>query len=518
MFSSPSSAATRNLLRLVILCFGYVLLGSELRRTPLSDPGKTFRSRTTTNVSETGFFGLLPVVTAHQQAEETGTEENDSLLKRPQDLGLAEHGPPTPGSSLSSISEAERSRWEGVPPNIPVHEAEQAVAALRSQRIEALKEYQKQRQQWLVSRMVSGVTGGPSPSPQEMSFRGKRQRHRRNALVQLLSDHDVDQLQEASITYEPVSPPIQQYMDMINNVRQDRLNVQVEPAVAALPHPSIAYTPFHKEMAKQKSLEKKFRVHYLTGEGKKFPYFHNPEDDCYWKTHSDGTVSCVPMYDLTDKPRHDPAITVAIDQTGMFDTLEEAEPPTTLECADFYLEKRTWTYYCIPAFDDLRPEDYKRMQRYKEKVNAYNYYHWSVQKSQELVIPELNRPPRPDRDPSAASKKHKHDSAAAKKKEQEKECVCVANLQAKKALLQETVTYLRGNRPEAEATIPVTGVQYPLQEGAIIVRPSGYSVEEAPVLTVEEQALLASVSKRFAAYSATSAMERMRLDALGPLV
>lgn len=35
----------------------------------------------------------------------------------------------------------------------------------------------------------------------------------------------------------------------------------------------------------------------------------------------------------------------------MFDTLEEAEPPTTLECADFYLEKRTWTYYCIPAFD-----------------------------------------------------------------------------------------------------------------------------------------------------------------------
>lgn len=60
------------------------------------------------------------------------------------------------------------------------------------------------------------------------------------------------------------------------------------------------------------------------------------------------------------------------------------------------------------------------MQRYKEKVNAYNYHQWAVHKAQELVIPELNRPPRPEKDPSAAPAKQKHEAAAKKKKEQEK--------------------------------------------------------------------------------------------------
>lgn len=91
------------------------------------------------------------------------------------------------------------------------------------------------------------------------------------------------------------------------------------------------------------------------------------------------------------------------------------------------------------------------------------------------------------------------------------------HFQAKKEFLQDTVAYLRGNHPEAEATIPVADVQYPLQEGVIIVRPSGHTVEEAPVLSREEQALLASVSKKFAKYSAMSAMERLGIQLKRPL-
>lgn len=315
MFPSLSSVTACKPLHFITCCGCIILTCGFHLHPPVSVPGETRVSSTRTDMSIPGFFHLLTAVTAHHEAEEAGTEEEENPTKRRQDTDHTASGEGT-NSSPASMAETEERRWEAVPPNIPVHEAEQAVAALRSERIEVLREYQKQRQQWLLSRAASGITGGPPPSPQEIAFRGKRQRHRRNGLVELLSDHDVDQLQEASITYEPVPPPLQEYMEMINKVRRDRLNVQVEPAVAALPHPSIAYTPFHKEMAKQKAIEKKFRVHYLTGEGKKFPFFHNPEDDCYWKTQSDGTVSCVPMYDLTDKPRHDPAITVAVDQTG----------------------------------------------------------------------------------------------------------------------------------------------------------------------------------------------------------
>ncbi|CBZ53394.1 conserved hypothetical protein [Neospora caninum Liverpool] len=378
-------------------------------------------------------------------------------------------------------------------------ESREAAATLNSSRYEELKDYQRRRNSWFVSRAASGLKGKAEPSKEELEFREKRRRYKNNNVVQFLADHDADRIQQESITYQSINPPVEQYMQMINSVRRDRFNIQVTPAPATLPHPSVAYTPFHKEISKQKNLEKKFRVHYMTGGGRKSNFFYNPEDDCYWKVQADGTVACVMARDLADKPHHDPTIAVAIDQTGMFDTLEEATAAISLQCSDFYLEKSTWTYYCLPAFSDLRPEDYKRMKRYKNRINEYWYHRWAVQKAQELDIPELHRPPRPTGGVPPPQRDANYNPVAAKLKEKDEA------KQAKKQFVQQAAAFLEENHPEPEAVISAANAQYPLQEGVIIVRPSGYTVEPAPALDAASAALLAAVNKKFAELVVTSA-------------
>ncbi|PFH38633.1 hypothetical protein BESB_009750 [Besnoitia besnoiti] len=387
------------------------------------------------------------------------------------------------------------------PPGMHPWEAEQAVATLNSARYHELKDYERKKNDWFLSRVFSGLKGKPSPTEEERAFRDKRKRYRSNAFVHFMADHDTDQLQKSSITYGSLTQPVEQYMEMINKVRKDRLNIEVRPAPATLPDPSVAYTPFHREIAKQKSLEKMFRVHYMTGGGRKFHYFFNPEEDCYWKLQPDGIVACVPARELVEKPHHDPAIAVAVDQTGMFDTLEEAASAISLGCADFYLEKSTWSYYCIPAYEDLRAEDYKRMKRYKNRSNAYLYHQWVIAKAQEIEIPEIYRPPRPTGGIPPPPQDENYNPAAAKLTEKKEA------KRAKKQSVQQIAAFIEENKAQPEAVIDAEHVQYPLQEGVIILRPAGYSVEPAPALDLQSTALLASVSKEFAESVVTAFLE-----------
>ncbi|KYF46140.1 hypothetical protein TGARI_231780 [Toxoplasma gondii ARI] len=386
------------------------------------------------------------------------------------------------------------------PSGVDFWEATETAATMNSARYEELKDYKRRRDDWFISKAASGLKRKEKPSREEIEFREKQSRYKKNNIVQFMADHDTDQLQQASITYQSINPPIEQYMQMINSARRDRVNIHVTPAPATLPDPSVAYTPFHKEIAKQKNLEKKFRVHYMTGGGRKSNFFYNLEDDCYWKVQADGTTDCVMAKELTDKPHHDPAISVAIDQTGMFDTLEEATAAISLQCTDFYLEKTTWTYYCLPAFSDLRPDDFERMKRYKNRTNEYWYHRWAVEKAQELHIPELHRPPRPTAGVPPPHRDANYNPVVAKLLHREEA------KQAKKQFVLQTAAFLKENHPEPDAVISAANAQYPLQEGPIIVKSSGYTVEQAPALDVEPMAMLAAVNKKFAEFVATTVL------------
>eukprot|EP00922_Rhytidocystis_sp_ex-Travisia-forbesii_P045843 GHVS01068385.1.p1 GENE.GHVS01068385.1~~GHVS01068385.1.p1 ORF type:complete len:367 (-),score=70.45 GHVS01068385.1:147-1247(-) len=133
--------------------------------------------------------------------------------------------------------------------------------------------------------------------------------------------------------------------------------------------------------------KRKNRKRYMFGENDRNRHFYNVDDDCYWRITTDDLTRCVQEEELTAYRQHLPSIAVAKDFTGMYSTPEEAVYGKRPQCAHVWLDRNTYTYYCIPVDSEATPIDYLYEQYYKEKMDKYRFYAYAKEAVKHIPMP-----------------------------------------------------------------------------------------------------------------------------------
>eukprot|EP00922_Rhytidocystis_sp_ex-Travisia-forbesii_P041442 GHVS01061904.1.p1 GENE.GHVS01061904.1~~GHVS01061904.1.p1 ORF type:complete len:364 (-),score=75.00 GHVS01061904.1:207-1298(-) len=133
--------------------------------------------------------------------------------------------------------------------------------------------------------------------------------------------------------------------------------------------------------------KRKNRKRYMFGEHDRNRHFYDVDDDCYWRVTVDDSTRCVSEEDLTAHRETLPSIAVAKDFTGMYSTPEEAVYGYRPECANVWLDRNSYTYYCIPDDSKAKPIDYLYERYYKEKMDKYRFYVYAKEAVQQIPMP-----------------------------------------------------------------------------------------------------------------------------------